>query len=177
MGATPMRRILCFSGLLALLIGSSIPVQAAPTRIEPAAGIWKTWVLTSGSQFRLAPPPDASASAAELQQLKTISASRDSEARASIAFWDTAAPGYRWDALARSESFKHGTVIPTATTTRLMAYVNVAIYDATIAVWDSKYAYNRGRPSDLDASLATVIPNPESPSYPSEYAATAGAAA
>jgi membrane-associated phospholipid phosphatase len=59
---------------------------------------------------------------------------------------------------------------------RDLALLNVALYDATIAAWDSKYQFNRPRPSEVDSSLVTVIPNPSSPSYPSEYAVTAGAA-
>src|SRR5262249_37859809 len=47
---------------------------------------------------------------------------------------------------------------------------------ATIAAWDSKYVYNRSRPSRFDRRLSTVIPNPQSPSYPSEHAVVAGAA-
>jgi len=59
---------------------------------------------------------------------------------------------------------------------RALAYLNAAIYDATIAAWDSKFAHNRPRPSVLDTSLTTVMLNPASPSYPSEHAVTAGAA-
>ena len=50
------------------------------------------------------------------------------------------------------------------------------MYDATIAAWDSKYLYNRARPSEVDSSLTTMVPTPRSPSYPSEYGAVAGAA-
>ena len=53
----------------------------------------------------------------------------------------------------------------------------MAIYDATIAAWESKYFYNRPRPSEADATLPTALPTPRSPSYPSEHAAAAGAAA
>jgi membrane-associated phospholipid phosphatase len=60
---------------------------------------------------------------------------------------------------------------------RDFALMHVAIYDAMIAVWDSKFAYNRKRPSETDASLVTAVPNPRSPSYPAEHAAAAGAAA
>ena len=56
-------------------------------------------------------------------------------------------------------------------------YVALAMYDATVAAWDSKYAYNRPRPSELDPTLKTRLPTPRSPSYPSEHAATAAAAA
>lgn len=63
-----------------------------------------------------------------------------------------------------------------AVNARAFALVSAAIYDATIAAWDSKYFYNRSRPSQVDQSLTTVIPNPQSPSYPSEHAVVAGAA-
>src|ERR1700754_5183037 len=53
----------------------------------------------------------------------------------------------------------------------------MAMYDATIAAWESKYFYNRPRPSEVDATLPTALPTPRSPSYPSEHAAAAGAAA
>ena len=29
--------------------------------VEPQAGNWKTWVITSGKDFRVPPPPDAAA--------------------------------------------------------------------------------------------------------------------
>ena len=50
------------------------------------------------------------------------------------------------------------------------------MYDAIIAAWDSKYAYNRPRPGVSDPSLTTAVPTPRSPSYPSEHAVVAGAA-
>ena len=52
----------------------------------------------------------------------------------------------------------------------------MAIYDATIAAWESKYFYNRQRPSTMDKAIQPKVDVPASPSYPSDYAATAGAA-
>jgi membrane-associated phospholipid phosphatase len=40
-----------------------------------------------------------------------------------------------------------------------------------------KSVYNRPRPGQADRTLVTRIPTPDSPSYPSEHAAAAGAAA
>jgi len=54
--------------------------------------------------------------------------------------------------------------------------MHAAIYDAMIAAWDSKYTYNRKRPSEVDAGFVTAVPNPQSPSYPEEHAVAAGAA-
>ena len=55
--------------------------------------------------------------------------------------------------------------------------LNIAINDALIAAWDSKYAYRRPRPSELDARLVPEVTVPRSPSYPCEHAVAAGAAA
>ena len=40
-----------------------------------------------------------------------------------------------------------------------------------------KYTYNRSRPAALDPTLSTAVATPASPSYPSEHAVVAGAAA
>src|SRR5205823_4709816 len=60
--------------------------------------------------------------------------------------------------------------------TRAWTYVSLAMYDATIAAWESKYFYNRPRPSATDPSIRPRLATPCSPSYPSDYAATAAAA-
>ena len=172
------RSLLLVAGLLLLNAAPSQAVARTPTaaQVEPQAGGWKTWVLASGAQFRLPAPPDAAATRAEIDELKTLVPQRDGAAMDKIAFWDTGAPGYRWDALVRSELAKHGVVMASAVTSRQLSLVDVAIYDATVAAWDTKYAYNRVRPSELDSNLQTVIANPESPAYPSEHAVVAGAA-
>jgi len=59
---------------------------------------------------------------------------------------------------------------------RGLALMHIAIYDGMVAAWDSKYAYNRPRPSAVKADLTTAIATPPSPSYPAEHAVAAGAA-
>jgi hypothetical protein len=54
--------------------------------------------------------------------------------------------------------------------------MHIAIYDAMIAAWDSKYAYQRQRPSTVLSDLKTALPNPPYPAYPSAQAVAAGAA-
>src|SRR5262245_12954713 len=127
------------------------PARAHDNQIEPKAGTWKTWVLTSGSQFRLPSPPDKAATEAEIVQLKAMAAKRDTTALDQIAYWDTGSPAYRWSQMFVNEGLKHGITLGA----RDMALVDVAIYDATIATWDSKYTYNRLRPSEADQSLTT----------------------
>lgn len=142
-------------------------------QVEPTAGQWQTYVLSSGNQMRLPAPPDSAVTAAELQWLKAFVAGADDVAKAQVAYWDAGSPGYRWIKIAAQEMTARNIAAPLFA--RDMALVSVAIYDATIAAWDSKYAWNRPRPSD--ASIIPLVTVPRSPGYPSEYAATASAAA
>ena len=143
-------------------------------QVEPAAGTWKTWVVPSVSQIRLTAPPNAAASAAEIQTIKSLMAEMTPDTMAQVGYWDAGAPGYRWMQLASQQMLAQNVAAPLFT--RGMALVSVAIYDSTVAAWDSKYAWNRPSPSAMDSSikpLATVL---NVPSYPSEHAVIAGAA-
>lgn len=162
---------------LAIATRSATAAQetAANTQmIESDAGSWKTWLLTSGDQLRPAAPPDEAATAAELADVQAMAAERDAEALDSISYWDAGSPGYRWNEIAMQKTLAAG--YGPGDAYRTMALLNAAIYDATIAAWDAKYAYNRSRPGVMDTSLSTAIPTPASPSYPCEHAVTAGAA-
>ncbi|HZS04350.1 MAG TPA: vanadium-dependent haloperoxidase [Blastocatellia bacterium] len=149
--------------------------RSGPPQVEPQAGRWKTWVLSSGSQFRPTRPPDGLAQEFEIRNLITRTNRRDAAALDAISFWDSGPPGYRWNELAINQLVRNNITGPRSA--RILALLNVAIYDATVAAWDAKYVYNRPRPSEVNTQVAPVIPVPSSPSYPSEHAAAAGAAA
>ena len=144
-------------------------------QVEPNAGQWKTWVIPSGSALRLAAPPASDVTATELAWVKDCVNRRDQTALNGIHYWDAGAPAYRWMQLALQYVVSSNLAGPQQT--RALALVAAAVSDATIAAWDSKYAYNRPHPSALDAGVAPVVEVPQSPSYPSEHAAAAGAAA
>jgi membrane-associated phospholipid phosphatase len=145
---------------------------AVPT--EPAAGSWPTWLLSSGSEFRLPPPPDDVETRAELAELQALAARRDAGALDRISYWDAGAPSYRWIERAVKHTRARNALGNRAA--RMLALMNVAIYDGTVAAWDSKYAHQRARPSALGAELALGVALPNSPSYPDEHAVAAGAA-
>jgi len=176
------RRVLRLGGAAALgvaaaatpLLLSAAPAASQATSappVEPTAGQWKTWVLSSGSQLRLPAPPDAASTRAELAELQALAAQRDNAALDLVNFWDSGSPGYRWDDLALSHTLAKG--IGGGKVWRIMALLNVAIYDATIAAWDNKHHYNRKRPSEANPQLTTALPVPNSPSYPCEHSAAA----
>jgi hypothetical protein len=108
-----------------------ILTSSALAQLEPNAGTWQTWVLSSGQELRLAPPPDAAMTEEELEQLATLAAERDTADLEQIHFWDTGSPGFRWNELAVQHTLKNSIGGPRAA--RIMALVNVAIYDAMVA--------------------------------------------
>ena len=141
---------------------------------EPGAGQWKTWVISSGSEFRLPAPPDATATAAEIQSLQGSASSLTPDELAQIHFWDAGAPGYRWMELTEQLAVSEGLATPLQT--RAISLVAVAIYDSMVAAWDTKYSYSRQHPSDIDPTISPVVTPTASPSYPSEHAVAAAAA-
>jgi membrane-associated phospholipid phosphatase len=56
------------------------------------------------------------------------------------------------------------------------ALIGTAIYDATIAAWDTKYTHNRPRPFNVDKGIKLYAPKAETPSYPCEHSVAAGVA-
>jgi membrane-associated phospholipid phosphatase len=149
-------------------------LQITSGEIEPSAGRWRTWVLASARQVRVPVPPNRGVTAAELRQLHALVSQRDPSSLAQIAFWDTGAPAYRWNEMTVEAALKNNLSSPVAM--RALALVHAAIYDSMVTAWAAKYTYRRPRPSAADASLNTVLPRPQSPSYPAEHAVAAGAA-
>src|SRR4051812_10209963 len=68
-------------------------------QVDPKAGNWKTWLLSSGNQFRPLAPSDQAASQTEIKQLKDMVSQRDAAALALITYWNTGGPSYRWNEL------------------------------------------------------------------------------
>jgi len=160
------------SKILALIFCATL---SAVGQVEPLAGGWRTWIVPSVKDLRVPPPPGAGDTLAELDQLRAAQSQADAAAMANVTYWNAGSPAYRWMQLATQEVLKRNP--PGVFATRAMALIAAAINDATIAAWDSKYAYMRDRPSRVDQTFAPSIANPNSPSYPSDYAATAAAAA
>jgi membrane-associated phospholipid phosphatase len=150
------------------------PCPPPEDRIEPQAGRWKTWVLSSGSQLKVQSPPGRRISEEEIGVLKRLSRDRDADAIDLINFWDAGSPSYRWNEFAMDRIIRNNIGNPRAP--RILSYLHVAIYDAMVSAWYWKYRHNRLRPSELNRSLTTAVPDPNNPSYPSEHAVAAGAA-
>ncbi len=98
----------------------------------------------------------------------------DPAARANVAYWNAGGPSYRWNEILIAQATRAAT--NAIRIGRAQALLNVAIYDALVAAWYAKYLHERPRPGECNPVLTTLIPTPQSPSYPSAYAVAAGAA-
>src|SRR5437763_8097758 len=157
--------------VLSIVAGQS-PLHAAQTPavspIEPGAGAWRTRVLTSGREIQVPPPPDTSATEAEIQQLRELAPQRDATALDQIRYWDAGAPSYRWNEIDIDRALTNKPASGLRAL-RELVLLHTAMYDALVSAWDAKYTYNRPRPSARDPSLSTVLPDPASPSSPSQH--------
>jgi membrane-associated phospholipid phosphatase len=159
---------------LLTLVATLAALASAPAAnlgVEPNAGRWTTWVIGDVHAFRVPPPPNRPASQKEAEDLEKTVANASPAARMSVEYWNAGSPAYRWIQIAQQEVDQHGLGGPGAT--RAMSLVAAGLNDAIIAAWDSKYAYGRARPSKIDRQIAPAVAVPNSPSYPSDYAAAA----
>ena len=144
-------------------------VAQLQAQVEPEAGNWKTWFITSGKDYRLPAPLSYKNEIAEVLEKQKNS---DAATKQQIIFWNAGAPGYRWQEMMNK--------LWAVDTGRYAILANLllgtAIYDATIAAWDTKYAYKRPRPFIADSRIKVYTVKPESPSYPCEHSVAAGVA-
>ena len=70
-------------------MGGALPARAdAGDPIEPNAGNWRTWVISSGRDYRVPPPPGAADTQKELRALADLIGHNDAQTKQQIAFWD-----------------------------------------------------------------------------------------
>lgn len=141
--------------------------STARTRAQPAAGSWKTWVLSSASEVNVPPPPTGTAAEGEVRDVRDLARQRSGQAEEKVRQWGQDPPVKPWLDV-NLELVAAGVKDPPVAV-RGYALTSVAMYDAVVAAWHWKYQYNRKAPDSSPSSAPD-------PSYPSEHAAIAGAA-
>ena len=146
--------------------------------VGPTIGQAKTYFLTSGAQFRPAPPPAFGSPAfnAALAVVRHISDTRTPEQTAIAVFWNWPAgtyqpPGY-WNELASTMAVERR--LGERETAHTMALMHMVGYDAIVASHEAKFFYWLIRPSQADPGIVLPIGLPNFPSYPSNHAAVSG---
>jgi len=157
------------------------------------------WVLTRPSQFRLEPPPALTSATYttdydEAKIMGVYTGSQRTADQSELAlFWAGNTPLY-WNRIASQIASEHTRSL--LDNAHLFALLNVAMADAGIACWDSKYRYVYWRPitairsGDLDDNANTDVDTafvpwldffpagtPAHPEYPSGHSTASGAAA
>jgi PAP2 superfamily len=152
-----------------------------------------TWALNSPSQFRPAGPPALSSDqyAADFNEVKAIgdkfSVTRTADQTQIAVFWSGNTP-VSWNRVANTVADERHTTL--SQNARLFAMLNVAMADAVIACWDSKYTYVFWRPitairlASTDGNAATtedpawtpLLTTPNFPEYASGHATVSPAA-
>ncbi len=173
-------------------------LQPASTDIN--AGTWRPILLTGPTEFPVAPPiattvPDY---IAQVNEIKSFQATITATEKKAVKYWSAGAV-LRWNEIMRELVALHnlppyqnpdGTYpAPNANNplayptfpfanppyaARAYAYVAAAQYDALVAAWHYKKLYNRAAPYTVDATVNSLIPKSDLPSYPSEDAVVIG---
>jgi hypothetical protein len=153
---------------------------------DPLAGNWRTWNLTSGSEFRPPPPPVPGTPrfVAEVRAVYDLARPLSIEHQQIASSWEdklgSFTPAGHWNAIALRLVRARGLSTPKAAL--VFATMNTAQADAFIACWDAKYAYWSERPVTairgvFDPGWSPYIYTPSFPSYPSGHSTTSAAAA
>ena len=173
-------------------------LQPASTDIN--AGTWRPIMLTGPTEFPVAAPaatntPDY---IAQVNEIKSFQVNMTAAEKKAVKYWSAGAV-LRWNEIMRDLVALHnlppyqnadGTYpAPSATNplayplfpfanppyaARAYAYVAAAQYDALVAAWHYKKLYSRAAPYTVDATVTSLIPKSDLPSYPSEDATIVG---
>ena len=174
------------------------PPAFAPALL-PNWPIVTPWCMTSGSQFRLGPPPSPGSSAytASFREVQLLgrkdSALRTADQTQIALFWadgaGTATPPGHWLVIAQGVSQERH--LSLAENARLFALLSLTVADAAIVSWDHKYYFSNWRPvtgiqhADTDGNPDThadpgwesLIATPPFPSYTSGHSTFSGSSA
>ncbi len=171
------------------------------SEIDENGGTWAPVVLASPNQITITAPENVSSAAyqAELADLKSAMSNLTNGQRGAVDYW-TNNPIIRWNEIALELAAKYNLIPgpnpdntytlpnpatpegPTpfpfahpAYTSRMLAYLSVAQFDALISAWHYKYQFNRLAPSQNDNSIEPAYGETMLPSYPSDGAVIAAA--
>jgi hypothetical protein len=159
-----------FTDVLPPYVPAGIPGRWQPT--PPLFGpplfrqfaIMTPFALTSPAQFLPPPPPPLTSAkyAQDFNQVKLLgsanSAVRTPEQTQTAVFWQADTPAAIWNRIADDLAPQNnGSVLRNA---RVLALMNIALADATIAIWNAKNTYDRWRPITA-IEQADVNTNPD----------------
>lgn len=148
----------------------------------PLFGKVKSFLFDSLTCIALRPPPPPSVHSEQMrketEEVLQLVKNPSRERIAIVHFWadgvNTYTPPGHWDAIAAEDFItKNFSEVRWA---RNMALLNMALMDAAIVCWDTKYFYFNPRPSQMNSQIKTLTGLPNFPSYISGHSTFSGAA-
>jgi hypothetical protein len=186
--------------------GSAEPGKWRPTPPNYLPGLAPQWgalhpfTLPGTEEFRPGPPPALNSPeyAAAFNEVKLLGAAnsttRTPDQTQIAVFWSdypgaTAAPPGKWNLIAQTLAAQQQNTL--ADNARMFALLNLALADAGIVCWDTKYTYEAWRPEDAihwadvdgnpdtlaDPDWTPLLTTPSFPEYTSGHSTFSGAAA
>ncbi len=152
-----------------------------PVGLAPLFGQVTMWNVPNVVDVRPVPPPAPGSVEFErdAEELRSF-AKKTTEKQRKIANWwsdglGTYTPPGHWNRRTKEYIVKYE--MNPLRTARTFAYLNMAVMDAGVACWDTKYYYHYPRPIQTIKGFKTILGTPNFPSYTSGHSAFSGAAA
>ncbi len=160
----------------------SMDVPARPPML-PLFGNVRAWMMTPADIVRERPgPPPSTSSELMAREVAEVRRYVDHGTREELAianFWadgpSTPTPPGHWNFIALPYIRK--AEMSEVRAARVLALLNMALHDAAVGCWETKYFYFNPRPSHMDPELKSIIGLPNFPSYTSGHSTFSGAAA
>jgi hypothetical protein len=157
--------------------------RAAPDRppLRPYWGQVRPLLMESIDRFVAEPPPapESASFRSALAEVRTLASGLDERHGELVHFWadgvGTATPAGHWNEIAAELILSHD--LSEQSAARAFALLNIALFDAGIACWKTKFTYWLARPHQMDPGIKPYIAVPNFPSYTSGHATFSGAAA
>lgn len=157
-------------------------IPARPPML-PLFGQVQGWIMSPADVVatRSGPPPTATSAQmkADLVEVKSAVNNLTRDQLATVLKWgdgaSTPTPPGHWDTIAVPYILKTGQSEVRAA--RTFALLNMALHDAAVSCWETKYFYYNARPSQLDPSIKVQIGLPNFPSYVSGHSVFSAAGA
>ena len=152
-----------------------------PMGLVPMFWKVKTWNIQNLADVRadVPPKPGSLDFMRDVDELNRIAKKMTKEQRAIANYWNDGLGSYtppgHWNRKAKEVIIKHQ--VNPVRTARIFAYMNMAIMDAGISCWDTKYYYHYPRPIQTVAGFRTILGTPNFPSYTSGHSMFSAAAA
>lgn len=149
----------------------------------PVFGAVRTWNMTAQNIIDERPEAPPSTSSAEMvEEVKEVKHYADNATREQIAIvhkWADGAGTYtppgHWNDIAAE--YVADAKFSEVRTARAFALLNMAMHDAAVGCWETKFFYFNPRPSQMNPSIRTLTGVPNFPAFTSGHSTFSGSAA